>query len=152
MVMISYETRGGERAMQRLLGIAQRIEDPRPAFREVVQDMRETSERQFETRGRRSGRPWRALATATVLAKNRGVSSGRGILELTLGLRRSLTRKTARYALGRVTRKGILYGTRHPVVRFHQAGTVKMPARELLVVTKRDSERWTQVVKRHVLA
>jgi len=67
MVMIGVEVRGGERVMQRLLGIAQRISDPRPAFREVVQDMRETSEQQFETQGRRAGTPWRALAPSTAL-------------------------------------------------------------------------------------
>jgi hypothetical protein len=51
------------------------------------------------------------------------------ILQVTGGLKLSLTRPDAKYAVWDVSDNAITFGTTHPAAIFHQRGTSRMPAR-----------------------
>lgn len=104
---------------------AARGKDPRPAFRDIADDIRE-AERQYLARAR-----WAPLSpeyAARKAAQGRGskvgVYSGQ--------LLDSLVSTSNRYHVEKITDDSVMVGTKNPVARLFDKGTGRQPKRKLV--------------------
>lgn len=117
------------RLRRRIAGMRERALDLTPAWDIVANWFAEQERVQFATEGARWGQPWAPLKPATIAEKQR-----RGyplsILVRTGELERSLSIRSL--SIERLYPQRMTLGTRVPYAHFHQDGTSRMPARNLL--------------------
>jgi phage gpG-like protein len=115
---LSIKAKGDDVASRHLTELAKRGDDPRPAFREIVEDVRSAEADWFASEGRGS---WPPLAARTLAAKARAGHAG-GALVATGALRRSLTVKRGAGAVRSATKRQMKFGTKVHYARFHDTG------------------------------
>ena len=125
------------------------VKDLSPAFREIADDFREGERRQFESEGRYGAGGWKRLAPSTVETKSRLGYSG-GILVRTGALMRGLTEKGGDH-LEEIKPLEMRIGVRNRVARFHQWGTVNMPARPVIKLPEEQRRRWHKIIHRYLV-
>lgn len=132
---------------------ANAAEDMSPAFSDIYDDFRKIERRQFDSEGSYASGGWAALRPSTVAARH---GSAHPILRA-VGpdggrLRRSLTTKGARDAIGRITADEMVVGTKTPYAKFHQRGTKHMGRRRPVELTDADRKRFVKIIQAHLVA
>jgi phage gpG-like protein len=141
------------RNLQQFRRLFRRMEDNfknmNPMFDKLAEDFREVQEKTFETSGRynRNVR-WQRLSPSYKTWKNE-VAPGKPILTLTGGLRNSFTRQGG-YHIERRTSNTLDIGSNHPLGKYHQRGTNKMPARPVINLTQTQAKKWAKVAAKVV--
>ena len=115
------------------------MKDMRPIWRAIRPVLQDAAEERFETQGTSDGQAWAPLTPAYAARKN-ATHPGRGILVRDGALRDSLTLENGPGQIYRETSKAMVWGTSDPKAPYHQHGTGRMPAREVLRVTARDEK------------
>jgi phage gpG-like protein len=120
-----------------------------PMFDKLADDFREVQKKTFESSGRynRNVR-WQRLSPNYRTWKNQ-VAPGKPILTLTGALQASFTEQGG-YHVERRTGNTMDIGSKHPVGAYHQRGTNKMPAREVINLTQAQAKRWAKVAAKVV--
>lgn len=137
------------RGDERLRSLLNRAQDLRPVFREIARSFNEFQDDLFASSGAAAG-GWAPLAPST-LAQKAAQGYPSDILVRTGRMRRSLVSKTSD-SVEEITAKYLLIGTSRPYARFHQTGTVRMPARPIIVVPESLRENWLGILARHLEA
>lgn len=118
---------GDEESVRIFRRLRDRVEDVRPAWKDVGDYLRRRMREQFATEGRSLGRRWDPLSPSYRARK----AGNKGILDLTGGMRRSFTTK-GRDHIEHGYRRSFVFGSRHKLAPFHQEGTRQMPQRPIL--------------------
>lgn len=133
---LDVQAHGDEAATKLVYGLAKRGEDPRPVFRQIINELRGLEPQWFGTLGRGT---WPALADVTREAKRkRGQSSDP--LIATRKLVDSLTVKRGGDARRSATKRAMRFGTKTYYARFHQKGS-GVPVRSPLIPVDTKSRR-----------
>jgi len=147
-VSLDIRTKGDGQAAKLIYMLGKRGEDPRPAFRQIIEDLRIAEDRWYETDGSGS---WPGLAEATIEKKKR---LGQPLTPLVASgdLRRSLEVKRGRGATRSATKTRMRFGTKIWYARFHRLGSKPVPKRDpLLPVDARSRRRMVQDVRDYML-
>lgn len=141
------EEKGGEVAERHLTGLAKRGEDPRPAFRQITDELRLGEAEWFDSAGAGT---WPRLSDRTLESKQRQ-GLPREPLVATGALRRSLTVKRGQGGIRSVTKRQMRFGSRIYYAKFHERGT-GVPARPILVpLTPKTRRRMVDDIREHLL-
>lgn len=136
MLRVEYERDGGT-----LAGISGRIDDLRPFFDGIVEDIRELSDERF----RRSGPGWAPLSPEWRDRKPGGTPPGvfSGVM------RRSFVQR-ARYSIDERGRDEVAVGSRAPHAHLFAEGRGRQPARPVLPDAERYTPRAAEALRRHL--
>ena len=126
--MIEVSQHGAAQAARTLAEVGQRAEDPRPALREIIDQLAHAEDLWWRSSGQGT---WPPLARVTIERK-RGAGLPIAPLLRTSDLRRSLAQARGAGGVRRVSRDGLDFGTRVPYARFHEEGRGN-PKRAVLV-------------------
>lgn len=122
------ESKGDEAATQLLRGLGKSAADPRPAFKQIADELAIAEGEWFASRGEGS---WPDLAETTIAYKaQHGLPPDP--LVATGALKRSLIVRSGSGGRRTITQKQLRYGTRVPYARFHaraRTGYSRMPRR-----------------------
>jgi hypothetical protein len=133
---LDVQAHGDEAATKLVYGLAKRGEDPRPVFRQIIDELRGLEPEWFGTLGRGT---WPALAEVTREAKRkRGQSSDP--LIATRKLIDSLTVKRGGDARRTASKRSMRFGTKTYYARFHHTGA-SVPLRSPLIPVDTKSRR-----------
>lgn len=135
---------GEDLVASQILGVGERANDLRPAFRKVRDILHRNATRQFDSAGVYGSGGWSPLAASTIRQKQL-LGLDNGILQRTYRLRDSLTGDNAD-RIERINRKSMAYGTQVAYARYHQSGTSKMPRRRMVETTKGDRKQITRAI------
>ena len=134
---------GDDVASRHLTALAKAGEDPRPAFRQIQEEIRTAEATWFGTRGEGS---WPNLQQATLDAKLRR-GQPPDPLVATGALRRSLTVKRGSGAIRSATKRQMKFGSKVYYGRFHERGGRVPVRRPLLPVDTRTRRRMVKDVR-----
>lgn len=105
------------------------MDDLRPAFEVITENLRSLARRTFDTEGAALGAVWQALADSTVTARARGYGYYKGggkegpahkILQWRHILRDSLTEPNAQGSIASLSRSTLIFGTSVPQGAYNQ--------------------------------
>lgn len=129
-----------------LIELAERVDDPAPAFRVIADDFRKEQAANFS----RGGRPkWKPLSPAYAAQKARQGKDA-AIGQYTGGLRSSLTNENDPYHIERITRtKDLVVGSANPVSHLFggKHKTRRQPRRKPFVLTPAMRRYYLQVMQ-----
>lgn len=145
-MMIQASVRGDARVMSTLTRWAARAGDSAPAMEEIIRYMEEATKQQFESEGRRSGRPWAPDKKTTLDRRDASSQTALGqdlILQASQDLFRSLTESNDQNAIRTVGPGFVRFGTRlgyADILRrgFHDRAGHQIVARRPVDFTRRD--------------
>lgn len=141
----------GEQAVAReLIGIDARGLDMRPAMDDVLDMLRTSERRQFDSQGVYGSGGWAPLAAATIARKQRAGHDPR-ILHATHRLRDSLTERGNPEELALARRDGADFGSLVPYAGYHQTGTSHMPRRRPAQLPETDRRQVIRILQRYVI-
>ena len=141
---------GDVQVSRELLRVSDRAGDMRPALRAVIGVMVEETQEQFATSGGHASKGWQPLAESTARAKARRGLDPR-VLRATGALERSLTERGDKLMQERVTKAGLVWGSKVKYGGFHQRGTRHMPRRRPVEFTELARRRMVKVLQRYAL-
>jgi hypothetical protein len=143
LIPVTLEATGADRAAAVLEGVGEQIADFRPAWRQLVPEVRRATGRAFATAGGSLGARWQRLSLATIAKKGSstpGVDTGGLLAEV-----------TSDRAVLSLTRDGFEYGTREKRgVIFGADVRGKQPARPFLGWTDPLADKGLAAVDGHV--
>jgi phage gpG-like protein len=134
---LDIHSQGDEQAAQLLLKLGKRGEDPRPAFRQIIEDLRIAEDHWFGSHGAGT---WAPLADSTREQKQR-LGQPLSPLVATGELRRSLEVKRGRGATRSATKTRMRFGTKLWYAKFHKLGSGYTPVRDPLIVVDANARR-----------
>lgn len=144
----------GEALLDRtLLRFADRADNMAPVLRAIADDFYDIEAAQFATEGGRSG-GWEPLKASTLADKQRKGYGSRGILERTLDLEESLTGRTGRFSIYRVTADELEVGTSDPKAKYHHSKLPRrsnLPRRPLIELTEADKRGMMKRIQRYLV-
>lgn len=143
----------GERQIdRRLLRLEDRVIDPRPIYRFMMDTFYKWEGDLFDSEGQSGGHKWAPLTYNTIKRKERK-GQPPTILFATGDLRRSLTRPTAKGSFMRVSRYGLEAGTTLPYGAIHYHGSPKthLPRRRPVMLTQPQRVEWLKMMQRWVM-
>ncbi len=141
----------GEKQVSReLLRVSDAVQDARPAFRKIADDLVQAGRRQFDTQGGHASGRWAPLKPETVRAK---ASKGHDprILRATEALMNSLSRRGGPGQKLQITPGLLVFGSDVDYGRYHQSGTSRMPQRRPLELTAVDRRGVMRRLQRFVM-
>lgn len=141
---LSYEVCGQRQLVRSLSRFADKVRDFSPAFREIVGAFREMEALQFRSQGGYGGDPWAPLAPST--ARRRGAAP---ILIRSGALLDSLTGGAG--FVEEVHPMQVRMGSAVPYGRYHQLGTMYMPARSPIRLPESEKQKWMKIMHRYVV-
>lgn len=127
---LSIEVRGDQQIARDLIAMRKRGADPRPFFRETMEELRQLEPEWFESHGHHT---WPELDAYTIEDKN---ANGLPLDPLVRSgaLERSLTERTSPDAIRTATKAGMHFGTKVWYARVHQRSKrASLPRRDPLV-------------------
>lgn len=134
-----------------LTGIADDLQDWRPALNEMADDWYRNQGAIFYAAGAHEGLPgWEALSPRYALWK--GINyPGRPMLVLSGRLRAAITQRGGRGAIERIKERELILGANVPVGSFnlallHQRGTRTMPARPVMRISQPQRNRFVSIL------
>lgn len=141
---VRIEVLGEEVVARSLLRFADRAQDLSPAMREILDAVRASNARQFDSQGSYGGQPWPANMTSTKESKARlGLDSR--VLHATLALRGSLTKQGgANVAVA--TAHGFVFGSTVPYVGYLREKY------KIVSPPERDRRDWVKIVQRFLVS
>jgi len=145
---IDIESKGDEQTARLIAGMAKRGADPRPALRNIIEELRLKEDPWFRSHG---GGSWPSLADETRAFKEQhGYPSDDRVRTGLMGA--SLTVRSGSNSIRRVWREGMRFGTSVRYAKFHRYGTGNMPQRDPVVpVDYLTRQRMVNDVKRYLL-
>jgi len=142
------EEKGAEQASQLLVGLARRGEDPRPAFKTILDELRMAEDVWFRSHGKGD---WPALAPET-LARKRELGQPSDILVATGALGRSLTVRRGAKSVRSATKTRMRFGSQVWYGKFHKLGSGNSPVRDpLLPLDLRTRRRMVKDVQDYMM-
>lgn len=149
MVAIRFSGDGFDPFSNLLTRFQQRVQDAEPAFQAMANHFANMNREQFGTEGRRGGSGWSPLSPEYGRWKAR-VRPGKSILEFDGLLRDSLTKRP--FGVDEITGTGMTVGTGVPYAPYHQNGTEKLPARQILAKpTREDTKLWAKMMQEFIV-
>lgn len=137
----------GVRRIDRQLAAAGRnIKDLRKPFKEIADDFRKMEQRVFATAGYGT---WAPLSPKYAAQKAR-LWGSQPLLVADGTLFRSLTQPRAIGSVRKVDRRRLMIGSNDPLVAIHTEGSENLPARPPIMVLKRDTDRWSEIIMTHI--
>jgi phage gpG-like protein len=163
-VRVELDFFGEDLVASKIVGVGERAEDLRPAFRRVVKLLNQAATRQFDSEGVYGSGGWAPLAASTKRQKAAKGLDPR-ILHATGRLKGSLQGKNAD-RIQRVNRQSLVFGTYTRYAVFHVRGTSArrsksspygplpqgMPKRRPMELTKGDRRLITRSIYERVMA
>lgn len=144
---LSVAAKGDDVASRHLTELGKRGDDPRPAFRAIVEDVRSAEADWFTSEGAGS---WPPLAARTLKAKQRaGYPSS--ALVATGALRRSLTIKRGKGAVRSATKRQMKFGTKVHYARFHDTGEGAPKRRVMIPLDAKVRRRMVKDVRDYMM-
>lgn len=144
---LSVKAKGDDVASRHLTELAKRGEDPRPAFRQVVEDVRGAEADWFGSGGAGT---WPPLAASTLEAKARaGYPSS--ALVATGALQRSLTIKRGKGAVRSISKRQLRFGTKLYYGRFHDTGKGSPRRRVMIPLDAQARRAMVKDVRDHMM-
>lgn len=147
---IVIDSLGEEAVARELMGIDARGLDVRPAMDDVLDTLRTSARRQFDSQGVYGSAGWAPLAASTLARKQREGLDPR-ILHETHRLRDSLTERGNPEELAISRRDGADFGSLVPYARYHQGGTEHMPRRRPVQLPELDRRQAIRIIQRFVV-
>jgi phage gpG-like protein len=147
---LSIDIAGDIQIERDLMRLGDNLKNAKAGFRLLVDDLLEIERKQFESEGRRSSGGWAPLAESTLQQKMASGEENK-ILVDTGALRDSLTKRGNPGQLLKITNLEFRFGSKVPYMVFHQLGTVNMPQRRPLELTREDRRHLVKVLQRHFL-
>lgn len=141
------EEHGADVAARHLQGLAKQGEDPRPAFQQIIDELRAGEAGWFATHGEGG---WPRLAESTLERKERQ-GLPRDPLVASRDLLRSLTVKRGRGAIRSATKTRMRFGSKLYYALFHDRGTGVPQRRPVLPVDVRTRKRMVKDVRDHMM-
>jgi phage gpG-like protein len=134
---LDIRAQGDEAASQLIEKLGKRGEDPRPAFRQILDELRVAEDHWFASHGAGT---WPPLAQVTRDAK---AKRGQPLTPLvaTGALRRTLEVKRGRGTIRSATKTRMRFGTKLWYGRFHKLGSTPVPRRDPLIVLDAKARR-----------
>lgn len=133
-----------DRALTRIESASQNLTEP---LEEVGDEFRAIEAEHFDAEG-----PGWAPLSPKYAARKLRLYGDKPILRATDKLYRSMTIKGAEGNVSRVQPMSAEFGTSIFYAIFHQTGTVKMPAREVIMLNEDDKRSLVRVVQRYMIA
>jgi phage gpG-like protein len=144
---LGIQAQGDDVASRHLTELAKRGEDPRPAFRQIVEEMRSAEGEWFGSDGAGT---WPKLADSTLEAKRRA-GFPTDVLVATGALRRSLTVKRGKGAQRSITKRQMRFGTKVYYGKFHDQGSGVAKRPILVPMDAKARRRMVADVRDHML-
>lgn len=154
VVHLDFQIDGKASISRVLTGIADDVQDWKPALELMAEDYYRTQGAVFASGGAAEGLSgWAPLSPAYDIWK-RNNYGGRPILVLTGRLRAALTTSGAG-SIKTITERNLTLGANVPVggynlARLHQDGTSRMPARPVMRLTEPQKSRWVRYLHTHL--
>jgi phage gpG-like protein len=133
-----------DRVLTRIISASKDLSKP---FEEGGEEFRDIEKERFDA----EGFDWPPLAPGTVARKKR-LYGDKPILRATDALYESLTIKGAAGNVSRVFPLMAEFGTNIFYAIFHQTGTSRMPAREVILFREEDKHRFVRAIQRYMIA
>lgn len=133
-----------DRALTRIISASQDLSKP---FEDAGEEFRDIEAERFAA----EGFGWAQLAASTLRRKIR-LFGAKTILRATDALYNSLTIKGAFGNVTRVFPMRAEFGTSIFYAIFHQLGTSRMPAREVILFREEDKRRFVRTIQRYMIA
>jgi len=145
---LSIHSKGDEQAARTIRLLGKHGEDPRPAFRQILEELRVAEDMWFRTHGKGA---WPHLAEATREAKQqRGQPDDALVASGALG--HSLTARRAPGATRSATKTRMRFGSKVWYGKFHKIGSGTTPRRDPLIpVDSRTRRRMVTDVRDYML-
>jgi phage gpG-like protein len=134
---LDIHAQGDAQAAKLVLLLGKRGEDPRPAFRQILDELRVAESQWYGSNGAGT---WRPLADSTRDAKGR-LGQPSTPLVATGELRRSLEVKRGRGATRSATKTRMRFGTKVWYGKFHKLGSGHLPVRDPLIMVDAKARR-----------
>jgi phage gpG-like protein len=142
---ITFSIAGDEQLKRSLSRFGEHAKDLSEPFREIVKDFHKIEKKQFETEGGYGSGGWQPLSPRYAEWKSKKFP-GRPIMVLGGLLKESLLGNSP-YSIEIVTPKSMDVGTVVNYAIYHQKGTPKMSARQLIQLTEEDKRRWIKFIQ-----
>lgn len=147
-VRFSLDFYGDAQLDRTLLRFADNIGDARPIWDKLADQFALVEARQFASEGAYGSGGWAPLAPSTVAYKARHYP-GKGILERTGALRRSLTERP--FGVEQLNPQSMAVGSNIAYGAFHQAGTPRMPRRRPVELPESERRTWVRMLQRFIV-
>lgn len=146
---VQIDVHGDEAAAKLVYGLAQRGEDPRPAFKQIIEEMRLAEPQWFSSKGAGT---WPSLADVTREAKIKNGQPSTQPLVATGDLYKSLTLKRGAKGVRSATKQRMRFGSKVWYGKFHKLGSWPVPYRNPLIpLNERSRRRMVNDVKNYML-
>jgi phage gpG-like protein len=119
----------------------------RPVWDEIADDYARFQKARWSSHGVSAGSAWPPLAASTVAHKRR---SGGTMMVESGDLRKSLTQRP--FGLELITDQELVIGTNVRYAGYHQTGTRRMPAREVIGIPRPVQELWSRRLMKHIIS
>ncbi len=123
------------------------ILDNSPAFDHMADVLFTSETKQFQTEGKFASGGWAPLSPRYARWKAKHYP-GRGILERTRRLKRSLTRRP--FGIERIRANEMEIGTDVPYATYHQHGGTNLPQRRPLELREATRNQMVKILQRHI--
>lgn len=117
---IVFEVAGDRQISREILRVGEHAADAAPAFSAIADYMMGETAEQFATEGRHASGGWAPLKFSTLREKEKAGFGSRGILERTLALEDSLTRRNDPNQVLEIQPDSLVFGSRLPYALVHQ--------------------------------
>lgn len=155
LVRVTLDVFGDVQFDRSMLRIRDRSEDMGPAFNDLADDFLLIEREQFDTEGGFASDGWKQLAAATVEYKAQAGLDPR-ILHATLAMRKSLTQRSHKDHVRKISRDEMFVGTKvktekgYPYPRAHQRGK-GVPRRRPVELRDVDRRVWVKALQTFVM-
>lgn len=144
---------GDKQVNREILRVGERAVDAAPAFSAIADLLIEETAEQFATEGRHASGGWKPLKESTLREKEHAGFGGRGILERTLKLEDSLTKRGDSNMILEIGPAELAYGSRLPYAGAHQnpkPGS-RLPQRRPVELTEDARRRVIKILQRWIM-
>ena len=144
---VEVEVKGDEQAARLLAGMAKHGADPRPALRQISDELRAAEDPWFRTHGDGT---WADLAEATKLAKQAQGYPDNPLVR-TGALGGTLTVRSGARSIRKVTKAEMHFGTSLFYAKFHAIGSSVQMRNPVVPVNAESRRRMVYDIKRYVM-
>ncbi len=127
------------------------VSDMTPAYLAMVADIREATEEQFTSEGKRSSGGWDKLSPDYEAWKSNQEYDPGTILRATNRLFESLTSEDSEDQILVMEGGSLTFGSSVEYGGYHQTGTTKMPMRKPLEFNELDKVGWVKQLQRYIV-
>lgn len=150
MVGLHWQVYGEDVVNRELLRFEERHINAMPVFAAIVKDIEDAVGNQFGSEGVFASGGWAPLKEST-LAEKAAHGYPLTILHRTLDLLRSFVDENHTSGVREVDPYGFVFGSMLDYARYHQEGTVNMPARPPLEFREADKVLWLKRIQRYLV-